>query len=170
MSRADLLASLQEADHGVVGPTVLAVHCPDGHPTSAYDSVCRSCGRPVDTSSPVTIPRPVLGYLALPSGESVTLDRDVVLGRAPKAPPVAAAERPNLVKIADPGVSRTHVLVSLRDWQVLVRDLGSANGTDVVLPGREPLRLREGQDMPILPGSDIVLGEDIVTLRFQVTE
>jgi pSer/pThr/pTyr-binding forkhead associated (FHA) protein len=170
MSRAELLASLRDADHGPVGPTVLAVHCPEGHPTSAYDSACRVCGSPVDTSSPVTIPRPVLGYLVLPSGESVTLDRDVVLGRAPKAPPVVAAERPNLVKISDPGVSRTHVLVSLRDWQVLVRDLGSSNGTEVVLPGRESVRLREGQDMPLLPGSDVVLGEDIVILHYRVTE
>lgn len=166
MSRSELLASLQSAGH--VGPTVLAISCPAGHITSPYLERCRVCDAVVDTSTPREISRPTLGVLVLPTGEKVTLDRDVILGRAPHAKQVDAATKPHEIKLADPGVSRSHVQITLNGWDVVARDLGSSNGTELVLPGGKPLKLRPDEDYLVEPGSSIVLAED-VTLTFMVS-
>ena len=42
-------------------------------------------------------------------------------------------------------------------WHVLVRDLGSTNGTEVALPGSEPVLLRAHEQLSIEPGTRIVL-------------
>lgn len=165
MSRSELLASLQTV--GPAGPTVLAVTCPSGHTTSPYLDACRVCGVAVDTSTPREISRPTLGVLILSTGEKVSLDRDVVLGRAPQTTRHDAATKPHQVKLGDPGISRNHVLISLNGWDVMARDLGSSNGTEIVLPGGEPQKLRPEEDYLVEPGSNIVLAEE-VTLTFMV--
>jgi hypothetical protein len=165
MSRSELLASLQSA--GPAGPTVLAVTCPSGHVTSPYLEACRVCGLAVDASAPREISRPTLGVLVLSTGEKVNLDRDVVLGRAPQTAQQDAATKPHQVKLADPGISRSHVLISVNGWDVMARDLRSSNGTELVLPGGEPQKLRPEEDYLVEPGSNIVLAEE-VTLTFMV--
>ena len=44
---------------------------------------------------------------------------------------------------------------------MLVRDLGSTNGTTVTLPGEEPVRLRPTEDQGIEPGSVITLADEV---------
>ena len=166
MSRADLLAAMRTPE--IVGPTVTAVRCPQGHLTPPYDDRCRTCQAPVEGGEPQEVARPPLGALRREHGAPITLDRDVVIGRAPQATASRAANQPNLVKIADPGISRNHVHVSLDGWQVLVRDLGSSNGTDIELPGREPEKLRAQEDYVIVPGTVITLAGD-VRLVFEVS-
>jgi hypothetical protein len=65
----------------------------------------------------------------------------VLLGRAPKVnAELSAAERPHLVRVTSPqnDISRNHVEIVLEGWHVLIRDLGSTNGTTVALPGQHP--------------------------------
>jgi hypothetical protein len=167
MSRAELLAAM--GDHGVVGPSVLAVRCPAGHPTPPEQDRCRVCGATVEAAHPTEVPRPTLGLLRSEAGETVQLDRDVVFGRSPQASASRAASQPNLVKIADPGISRNHLHVALDGWQVLVRDLGSSNGTEIQLPGGEVEKLRSGEDYLIEAGTVLTLAGD-VRYTFEVTE
>jgi hypothetical protein len=161
--REDLLrlASLA-ASSDRIGPTVHAVLCPSSHPSPPSSSACRVCGVPLPEQDPVTVPRPVLGVLRLSTGDVITLDRGVVMGRNPRTD-FDGEERPHIVKLpsGDGDISRTHLQVSLDGWHVLVADLKSTNGTLVTLPGRDPERLRPGEPVPIQPGTVVTLSDDI---------
>ena len=67
----------------------------------------------------------------------------------------------------DRDISRNHAEVVLEGWHVLVRDLGSTNGTTVTLPGQEPVRLRPTEDHGIEPGAVITLADE-VSLTYEV--
>lgn len=153
-----------------IGPTVHALLCPDSHVNPPTSSACRQCGVPLPPQDPVTILRPVLGVLRLSTGDVITLDRGVVMGRSPRTE-FRGAERPHVVKLpsGDGEVSRTHLEVSLDGWHVLVTDLHSTNGTIVVLPGRDPARLRPGEPMPIQPGTLVIVAVDI-DFRYEAAE
>jgi hypothetical protein len=160
--RASLLRGLASA-----GPSVLASRCPAGHLSPANVSLCRVCRAAVAPQEPVETPRPVLGALRLSTGDVVTLDRGVVLGRAPEA---GDGERPHLVKVLSPSgdISRVHLEVVLEGWHVLVRDLGSTNGSTVTVPGEAPMRVRAHELVAIEPGTEVSLADE-VSFRFEVT-
>jgi pSer/pThr/pTyr-binding forkhead associated (FHA) protein len=98
------------------------------------------------------------------------LDRGLVLGRAPRVPEDFVGERPHVVKVVDPRseVSSQHVLLSLDYWNVLVTDLGSTNGTELVLPDGRRQRLVAHSPVVIEAGTRIVLAE-ILELTFEAT-
>jgi hypothetical protein len=152
-------------------PVVHAVRCPAGHPNPAHAGECRICAEPIEDQSPVTLARPILGVLRFSTGDVITLDRGVLIGRKPSATRFAGNDRPHVVKLPSPehDVSRNHLEISLDDWHVLVTDLNSTNGTVVTRPGREPERLRPDQAMMIEPGSVVDLAE-VVSFTFEATE
>jgi len=100
--------------------------------------------------------------LRLSTGDVITLDRGVVMGRSPRTD-FDGEERPHIVRLpsGDGEISRTHLQVSLDGWHVLVTDLQSTNGTLVTLPGRNPERLRPGEQFPIQFGTVVTLADDI---------
>ena len=160
------------ADGPADSPIVLAVICPAGHHSSPHASACRVCGRDIPTQQPFQTPRPQLGVFRVSTGGLVPLDRGILLGRSPKVnsdlPP---SSRPHLVRLAsrDNDISRNHAEVILEGWHVLVRDLGSTNGTTVTLPGQEPVRLRPTEDFGIEPGAVVTLADE-VALTYEVSE
>ena len=167
VDRSALLAGRAEA---VSGPTVLAVLCPAGHSSPPHSGVCRLCGREIPPQQPFQTARPPLGLLRLASGDAVQLDRGVLLGRAPKVnAELSAADRPHLVRVtsAQNDISRNHVEIVLEGWHVLIRDLGSTNGTTVALPGQHPVRLRPSDQQVIEPGTVITLADE-VSLTYEV--
>jgi pSer/pThr/pTyr-binding forkhead associated (FHA) protein len=102
--------------------------------------------------------------LRLPTGDVVTLDRGVLLGRSPKVnAELDAAARPHLVRVTSPqnDISRNHVEIVLEGWHVLIRDLGSTNGTTVTLPGQQPVRLRPSDQQVLEPGTVITLADEV---------
>jgi pSer/pThr/pTyr-binding forkhead associated (FHA) protein len=111
--------------------------------------------------------------LRLSTGDVLTLDRDVVLGRNPPADFTGTngEDRPHVVRLAsaDGEISRAHLRVTLTGWHVLVTDLNSTNGTRITLPGRDPEQLPPGVPVPIRPGTVIALAEG-VDFRFEVPE
>ena len=154
----------------VSGPTVLAVLCPAGHSSPPHSGVCRLCGREIPPQQPFQTARPPLGLLRLASGDVVQLDRGVLLGRSPKVnAELSAADRPHLVRVASAqnDISRNHVEIVLEGWHVLIRDLGSTNGTTVALPGQHPVRLRPSDQQVIEPGTVITLADE-VSLTYEV--
>ena len=108
------------------------------------------------------MPRPVLGVLLLSTGDVITLDRGVVMGRSPRTD-FDGEERPHIVRLpsGDGEISRTHLQVSLDGWHVMVTDLKSTNGTLVTLPRRDPERLRPNEPFPIQLGTVVTLADDI---------
>lgn len=156
-------------DDGIETPRVLAAVCPAGHLTPAYSGVCRVCRRVVAAQEAFETARPPLGRLVLPEGGSLLLDRGAVLGRAPHVPTDWAGAQPHLVALPDPDhdVSAQHVSVVLDLWNVLVCDLGSTNGTQLLDEGGRATRLRPYEPVALGPGGAIVLA-DVLTLPFEV--
>lgn len=170
---AQQVAPAVDADTGDIptGPMVLAVRCSRGHHNAPHATRCRVCGQDLPSQQPEQTPRPALGQLRLSTGDVVTLDRGVLIGRAPRAAAEASGARaPHLVRISSPDneISRNHVEIVLDGWHVLVRDLGSTNGTTVALPGSSPVRVRPGDQQTIEPGTTITLA-DQVSMVFEVT-
>jgi hypothetical protein len=166
MSREQLLALrgvAAAAPVSVVDPhQVLAVSCPGGHLNPPHAQRCRICQDQVSDQAPVAVTRPSLGWLRFSTGAEVALDRPVIIGRMPSAERVAAgADLPQLVTLESPSqdISRRHVEVQLEGWHVLVRDLGSTNGTVVTPPGRNPERLHAGESLPMIPGTVVTITE-----------
>lgn len=146
-------------------PTVQAVLCPVQHPNPPSARTCRACGAGI-VSPPVMIARPPLGRLVLSTGESVLLDRPVIIGRNPRVEGKIGTEMPNLVKIdVGQALSRSHIAVRLEGWQVFVEDQGSRNGTEVTLPNTAPMRLRGFEPVIVEHGTTIDLGGE-VTARY----
>jgi hypothetical protein len=171
VKRADPVAR-PESPPDRIGPAVPALICPAGHVNPPSETACRQCGAALPPD-PVIVARPVVGVLRLSTGDVLTLDRDVVLGRNPPADFTGAngEDRPHVVRLpsADGEISRTHLRVTLSGWHVLVTDLNSTNGTLVTLPGRDPEQLSPGEPVPITPGTVVALAEG-VNFRFEVPE
>jgi hypothetical protein len=164
VSRAQLLAEAAAA----AGPHVLAVYCPQRHLTPPHSATCRVCGAAVAEQAAFSIDRPALGVLRLPTGDEVILDRGVIFGRAPESH--ATEDRPHLVRLTTPEneISRSHGEIVIDGWNVLIRDLGSTNGTTVALPGQAPLRLR-GHDLFALEPKSVICLADQLSITFEVT-
>jgi hypothetical protein len=154
------------------GPTVWAVYCPQGHASPPYSPICRICQMQLPPhQQPVSVPRPALGQLKLGDGRVVVLDRGAVFGRSPRADASgntgAGGVPPHLVKVMLPDISRLHTEVRLEEWQVLVRDLGSANGSYLTLPGGRPQQMRPMEEYALEPGAVVSLAGSI-NLTYEV--
>ncbi|GGR45825.1 hypothetical protein GCM10010197_09320 [Nocardioides luteus] len=154
------------------GPTVWAVYCPQGHASPPYSPTCRICRLALPPhQQPVSVPRPALGQLKLDDGRVVVLDRGAVFGRSPRTDANgntgAGGVPPHLVKVMLPDISRLHTEVRLEEWQVLVRDLGSANGSYLTLPGGRPQQMRPMEEYALEPGAVVSLAGSI-NLTYEV--
>ena len=140
--------------------TVMATYCPQGHVNPPYAPSCRVCQQPITRQDPQRAPRPLLGRLRLPTGETVPFDRGVVLGRKPM-PVNPHAPSPHLVAVPQEAsfVSRMHLQIELDGWLVICRDLGSRGGTTLTMPGRPPERLRPMEPHVLEPGCRVSLSD-----------
>ncbi|MBK8460490.1 MAG: FHA domain-containing protein, partial [Micropruina sp.] len=136
-------------------PMVQATRCPRGHLSPAYAGRCRVCRKTMASQPSFLVPRPPLGVLRLSNGDTVVLDRGVILGRNPRVPAGHTGAEPTLTKLLDPDkdISSQHLEVRLEAWHVVVKDLGSTNGTEVRPPGGSPVTLRPNDPLVIEPGT-----------------
>lgn len=157
-----------ELDYTMSPRMAVARVCPSGHTNPAYLDACRTCGRPL-VGPPIDV-QPSLGRLVLSTGGSITLDHDAIIGRHPQLPPGFPGVPPELVAIDDPSkdVSNRHLHVRVDQWRVIVRDLGSTNGTEIIRPGWPPMALAPGQDTDIEPGTRVVLA-GVVTVTYEAS-
>ncbi|MDO4791638.1 MAG: FHA domain-containing protein [Buchananella hordeovulneris] len=156
------LAQSQQSAAASSGPLVLALLCNVGHPNPTHASSCRSCGGPLSTQT-TSVPRPALGRLVFSTGEVITLDRDVVVGRRPRAIAEPGRQEAQIVPVPSPKqeISRTHCQIRVDDWEVRVKDMGSNNGTYLTRPGEAALRLSDKTPMILQVGDRLDLGEGI---------
>lgn len=126
----------------------------------------RPHGIPGQPEGPSVTARPV-AVLQLSSGDSIEVDRVVILGRAPEARRFSATEQPRLVTVPSPQqeISSTHLEVrpgtGADHGSAVVTDLGSTNGTVLVQPGLPAESLKPGIPVQLLPGAVIDLGDGL---------
>jgi hypothetical protein len=104
-------------------------------------------------------PAPQLSLL-LPNGNRELLTQPVLVGRSPSVSKVSGGQVPRLVSLgsADQDISRNHVQFQIEGDTVVVTDLHSRNGTIVVLPGKPPQKLRQGEPTAVIVGTVVDLG------------
>jgi hypothetical protein len=123
-------------------------------------------GIPGQPPPPPVTARPV-ARLRLPDGETVAVDRSVLLGRAPEASRIVTEGEPRLVTVPSPHheVSSTHLEVrpgsGADHGSAVATDLGSTNGSVVVQPGLPPEDLRPGVTVQLVPGAVVDLGDGV---------
>ena len=140
-------------------PKVLAVFCRAGHPNPPQRVQCYQCNAPVG-GQPQLVERPQLGWLRVAGGETVPLRGPVVAGRNPRTSALVTPEAPRLIALPHQHVSSSHIAFIPEGWSVLVRDLGSSNGSYLRRHGNPPIRLPES-DVPLVPGDVIDLGHGV---------
>jgi pSer/pThr/pTyr-binding forkhead associated (FHA) protein len=105
--------------------------------------------------------------LQISNGDEVSVDRAVVIGRAPEARRFNDTEQPLLVTVPSPHleISSTHIEVrpgtGADHGTAVVTDLGSTNGTVLVQPGLGPEDLAPGVAVQLIPGAIIDLGDGV---------
>ncbi|MDO4258563.1 MAG: FHA domain-containing protein [Actinomycetaceae bacterium] len=149
-------------DREDAGVQVLAVMCLDNHPNPPFLQECRICGKSMSQSL-ARIARPPLGRLVLSTGETVLLDRDVVLGRNPRDHHGSGRHPARLVPIdaSDHEISRNHCEIRVDGWEARVRDLGSQNGTFLTHTDGRTERVEEGSPLLLRAGDVIALGNSV---------
>jgi FHA domain-containing protein len=143
-------------------PEILGVYCKNGHFDDPRARFCAVCGISMNQQTLVPRPglRPPLGLLVLDGGAIFQLDTDYVLGREPTLDAAVAAGEARPLRIIDDSgtVSRVHAKIELDGWQVLVADLGSANGTFIRPPDQADQWLTPRVPVALVPGSQVVMG------------
>ncbi len=151
---------------GSEGLAILAVLCPIGHASEPNATSCRVCGSPVGTQGPQLVGPPVLAVLRASNGTSAEVDRPILIGRAPSTDR-SSSRTPRLMTVPSPNhdISRTHLEVAPDEWQVVVTDLNSTNGTILVPPGAgDGQQLAPGERIPVQVGTVLELGDGVSVL------
>lgn len=123
-------------------------------------------GIPGQPQAPHVTAQPV-ARLAFSHGESVDVDRVIIVGRAPEARRFTSTEQPRLVTVPSPNqeISSTHLEVrpgsGADHGTAVVTDLGSTNGTVLLQPGLPPEELNPGIAVQLIPGAVIDLGDGL---------
>lgn len=143
---------------------VLAAMCNRQHPNPPDAANCSRCGGPVDTTSPQLVNLPVLAVLKASTGQVSELDGVVLVGRAPSAQPTD--HDPALMTVPSPSqdISRTHLRFSAVQWEIVVTDLHSTNGTVLIRRGEAPVRMLPGEPVVVGIGAVVDLGDGVTVL------
>jgi hypothetical protein len=139
----------------------------DGHTQAGTSEPAQAPppGIPGQPPAPDVVARPV-AKLVFSSGETVEVDRAVLVGRAPEAQR-ASSEQPRLVTVPSPQqeISSTHLEIragsGVDHGSAVVTDLGSTNGTVLVQPGLAPEDLQPGVTVQLIPGAILDLGDGV---------
>ncbi|WP_448061133.1 FHA domain-containing protein [Cellulomonas hominis] len=113
---------------------------------------------------PVVAPlAPVTAKVVVSTGAVVSLDRAVLIGRAPQASRLSNRDLPRMVAVPSPqhDISRTHAEVRMEGSDVLVTDLHSTNGVLLGRPGGSQRRLHPGEPTLLSDGEVADLGDGV---------
>lgn len=100
--------------------------------------------------------------LLLDTGQSIPVNRTIVLGRAPS--PQRATDSPIPVEDQTRSLSRTHVRIAPSEGGIMIEDLNSANGTRARSPNGQTHTLVPGQPIELPMNSQLLLGERLISV------
>ncbi|HET6301755.1 FHA domain-containing protein [Microbacterium sp.] len=137
----------------------------DGETISvAQARALRTAGIVDSVPPPLAAPRPPApGRIRLSTGQTLLLDRTVVIGRRPRATRVTGTDLPHLVAVDSPqqDISRSHIELRVEGDSIVATDLRTTNGTTLVRQGGDPVRLHPGEPTVVVPGDVIDLGDGV---------
>jgi hypothetical protein len=95
------------------------------------------------------------------SGQPIPLASPALIGRRPSLPRITTGRKPTLVQVESSlrEVSATHLELRQHGALVIVTDLRSTNGSVVRIPGRDPMKLRQGESATVVPGTVVDIGD-----------
>ena len=121
----------------------------------------RSTPRPAAAKPAASANGPHTGLL-LDTGQSIPVDRTIVLGRAPS--PVSPGDVPIPVDDQTRSLSRTHVRITPTASGISIVDMNSANGTRARTPNGRTHTLVPGQPLELPLNSQLLLGERLISV------
>lgn len=146
--------------------TVDARVCSAGHLNEPSRATCALCDEDLDGTPRGLTPvgRPGKRMLVFDDGERLELDGDLVIGRNPDRIAASANATPYVVN--GDRVSRAHLILRVRGWNLLVEDCGSRNGS-VLVPseGRPPIALTAGSPVALESGASVYFGAKSFTVE-----
>ncbi|KDA05436.1 hypothetical protein DC31_16945 [Microbacterium sp. CH12i] len=144
----------------------------DGATISVAEARALRQNAPVAGPDAATAVLPVVqgstGRIRVSTGQVVSLDRTVIIGRRPRSTRASGADLPHLVAVESPqqDISRSHLEIRPEGDTILVIDLHTTNGSTLLRHGADPLRLHPGEQTVVLSGDTVDLG-DGVTVTFE---
>ena len=149
---------------------VKGFRCSRNHINDPRAAFCSVCGIRMDQRTGILVDgrRPPLGLLVLDVGATFVLDDDYLLGRNPEVDHAVAAGRLRPIRLDDDSgtLSRVHAEIRLQDWDVLLVDRGSANGTYVAAGGQQGwTRLQPRRPLQLRPGTHVRVGRRTFTFE-----
>ena len=103
-----------------------------------------------------------LAALLLDTGQSIPINRTIVLGRAPSQ--LSAADTPIAIDDQTRSLSRTHVRIMPSATGITIEDLNSANGTRARTSGGRTHTLVPGRPIELPINSQLLLGERLISV------
>ena len=144
--------------------------CARGHLNDPRAHFCVLCGIRMDENAGVLVVdvRPPLGLLVFDDGATHTVDSGFLLGREPvnDARVRSGVLRP--ITLDDPtgAMSRVHAEIRLDNWDVVLTDSGSSNGTFIAEPGMQVwTMLGPSRPYRLAPGVRVRLGQRTFTFE-----
>ncbi len=162
-STVNLKHKSQSSANAVIKHPISAVRCRSGHLNNPTLLNCPKCGQSIETQDAFTVERPVLGVIQFGDGSRYKIDGPKRIGRNPIRDSILEGESAEtiIVGTGDNAISRDHVIITISQWQVLVTDNNSTNGTIVRRNDGRERRLNANRPEPIAFGSRIELSNDI---------
>jgi hypothetical protein len=118
---------------------------------------------PLPVDAPTADAMGVTGRIRVSTGQVVTLDRTVIIGRRPRSTRASGANLPHLIAVDSPqqDISRSHLEIRPEGDTVVVIDLHTTNGSTLLRPGADPMRLHPGEQTLVLSGDVVDLGDGV---------
>jgi pSer/pThr/pTyr-binding forkhead associated (FHA) protein len=120
------------------------------------------------TAVPLQGHRPPLGLVLFDDGTIYVLDSDYLLGRRPDSDAAVIDGRLRALQLDDASrtLSRQHAEIRLHNWDAVLTDLGSANGTFVAGPKADRWhRLTPDQPFVLDAGTRVRMGHRTFTFQ-----
>lgn len=137
--------------------------CSRGHLNDPRSHFCVLCGIRMNERTGVLVigSRPPLGLLVFDDGATYTVDAEYLVGRMPESDDRvrSGALRSIVVEDRSGAVSRVHAEVRVDNWDVVLVDSGSRNGTFIASPGDPAWTpVSPGRSRRLEPGMRVRLG------------
>jgi hypothetical protein len=142
--------------------------CARGHLNDPRSHFCVLCGIRMNERTGVLVvdERPPLGLLVFDDGATHTVDTGYLLGREGDARVRSGVLRPIALEDRSGAMSRVHAEIRLENWDVMLTDSGSSNGTFVAEPGAvEWSVLSPSRSVRLVPGARVRLGQRTFTFE-----